>query len=102
MLLRSAVRALIPLPALVAVALADEVKLEPTKVDQNFRECLLLNVQNGTYSSSDSSSTFELVTTCRAPAKAWIDQCTAGGSDRGECNGRALATAEATIKFLGK
>jgi len=42
------------------------------------------------------------VTTCLAAAKAWIDQCVAGGNDRGDCNGRALATAEATLKSLGK
>ena len=89
--------------ALAVAALADETKLEPAKVDQEFRGCLTLEAQNGsTYKSSNSSSTFALVTTCLAAAKAWIDQCVTGGNDRDDCNGRALAAAQATLKSLGK
>ena len=102
-LLSSGVSVLLAWSALAAVALADDTKLEPAKVDQEFRACLILEAQNGsTYKSSNSSSTFALVTTCLAAAKAWIDQCVAGGNDRGDCNGRALAAAQATLKSLGK
>jgi hypothetical protein len=88
--------------AFAAAALADEMKLDTAKVDQAFRACLILEAQNGTYKSSDSSSPFALMTTCLQAAKAWVDQCVAGGKDDADCHGRALATAEATLKFLGK
>jgi hypothetical protein len=71
----------------IAVALAVSVPLSAlaqseSAVTKAYGDCLMLQAQNGPYTSSDNGkSALQLMAQCETQWKAWVDQCIAATGD---------------------